>query len=413
MREHALPQDVTNYKFHIIGNMTLKQFAEVAAGFGIAFLLYHTNLPFFLKWPLILFSAGFGALLAFVPFEERPLDQWVIVFFRALYRPTQFYWKRKSKVPAPFLYKPRENSQNNISELDLTPVRRQRVKEYLRSVETPEELDSLETYTNQRLSEVMTVFEQPLSFAQASATAPAFVTTQLAQQPLEPIKTEWQTPDEPIPTIQVIPAPRKTPPKRESLDRVVVLNSLSNLPASATAVPKPSFANPVAETKASTTLPKAEVIIPEQESIKVTPTYATNVEEMNYSQADTVNQADTFINSSALPSMSSNQLQQPLSAVTQNIQLPFPDVPTEPNKIVGMVIDTENNPLVNAIVEILTPEGFPARAVKTNLLGQFFITTPLTAGTYIVRAEKDGLQFSPQELILNDEVVSPLEIRAS
>ena len=32
MREHPIPQDITGYKFHIIGSMTLKQFLEIAIG---------------------------------------------------------------------------------------------------------------------------------------------------------------------------------------------------------------------------------------------------------------------------------------------------------------------------------------------------------------------------------------------
>src|SRR5476649_1848560 len=160
MKEHALPQDVTGYKFHIIGNMTLKQFAEVAGGCGIGFIFYFTNLPTVIKWPLILIFAGTGALAAFVPFEERPLDHWILALVRALYRPTQFYWKRLSKVPEAFLYETKKELHSLVKEVDLTPARRQRVKEYMHSVGPAEELDNVDIYGNQRLSEVMSVFDQ-------------------------------------------------------------------------------------------------------------------------------------------------------------------------------------------------------------------------------------------------------------
>ena len=45
MREHQVPQDITGYNFHIIGEMTIKQFAEVAVGVVIAVIIYTTNLP--------------------------------------------------------------------------------------------------------------------------------------------------------------------------------------------------------------------------------------------------------------------------------------------------------------------------------------------------------------------------------
>ena len=85
MQEHPIPQDITGYKFHIIGSMTLKQFGEVFLGVIIAGILFKTNLIAVIKWPLIMMSVGLGAAAAFLPIEERPLDHWIITFFRVLY----------------------------------------------------------------------------------------------------------------------------------------------------------------------------------------------------------------------------------------------------------------------------------------------------------------------------------------
>jgi hypothetical protein len=41
MKEHPIPQDITNYRFHIVGSMTLKQFGECAAGVIIALIGDH------------------------------------------------------------------------------------------------------------------------------------------------------------------------------------------------------------------------------------------------------------------------------------------------------------------------------------------------------------------------------------
>jgi hypothetical protein len=53
MIQHSIPQDITGYKFHLIGNMTLKQFGELAAGSIIAFIVYKSNLVDIVKWPLL------------------------------------------------------------------------------------------------------------------------------------------------------------------------------------------------------------------------------------------------------------------------------------------------------------------------------------------------------------------------
>src|SRR6266404_3024588 len=92
--QHPVPQNISSYQFHLVGDMTLKQFLELAAGVVVGVILYATGLPGIIKWPLIGISVIFGAALAFVPLEERPLEQWVVAFFRSVYSPTLFHWEK-------------------------------------------------------------------------------------------------------------------------------------------------------------------------------------------------------------------------------------------------------------------------------------------------------------------------------
>jgi hypothetical protein len=296
MREHALPQDVTGYKFHIIGNMTLKQFAEVASGCVAGFFVYQTNLPIFIKWPTILLLAGAGAFAAFVPFEERPFDHWIVAFFKALYRPTQFYWTRSSKIPDAFLYKNNSNLILTTAPVDLTPARRQRVTEFLHTVSSnTTEQDPLDERANQHIDSVMSFFSQN--------PADQFVTA----------------------------APVSTTVSDEQIEDVM------------------------------------DASAPEVDASEV---------------------VEAIMDKAAL------------------------QMPAEPNKVVGLVLDANNTPLTNVIVEVLTQDGLSARAVKTNNQGQFFITTPLNEGTYIIQAEKEGLQFSPQQLIVDGNLIAPIELHS-
>src|SRR5258708_2374876 len=98
MEQHPVPQNISSYRFHLVGDMTLKQFLELATGVVIGVIIYATQLPGLIKWPLIFFSAISGAALAFVPFEERPLEQWIFAFFRSIYSPTLFHWEKQSNV---------------------------------------------------------------------------------------------------------------------------------------------------------------------------------------------------------------------------------------------------------------------------------------------------------------------------
>ncbi|MBU0572650.1 PrgI family protein [Patescibacteria group bacterium] len=101
-QQHPIPQQISSYQFKLVGNMTLKQFFQIAGGALFSLLFYASNLHPVIKWPLVIFFALFGAALAFLPFEERPLEQWVISFFKAVYTPTTYFWGKTTKPPVFF-----------------------------------------------------------------------------------------------------------------------------------------------------------------------------------------------------------------------------------------------------------------------------------------------------------------------
>lgn len=96
MDQHAVPQDITGFKFKLVGDMTVKQFGELAGGAILAYIFYIANWHPILKFPFVGFFALMGVALAFFPVQERPLDLWLINFFKAIYRPTVYVWKRQN-----------------------------------------------------------------------------------------------------------------------------------------------------------------------------------------------------------------------------------------------------------------------------------------------------------------------------
>lgn len=100
MEPHPIPQNVTTFQFHLVGDMTLKQFMYLAAGSAIAytiFVFFSHDYPY-VSWPLIVISAGLGAAFAFLPVNSRPLDSWVAAFFKAIYSPTKRDWQKNGKT---------------------------------------------------------------------------------------------------------------------------------------------------------------------------------------------------------------------------------------------------------------------------------------------------------------------------
>src|SRR3989339_632399 len=106
IQQHPLPQDISSYRFRLIGDMTIKQFGMLAAGIILAVVFYSSPIPFFFKYPLSFVFLILGIGSAFVPIHGRPLDQWIIAFIKSIYSPTQYTWKQSppeiaNQTPAP------------------------------------------------------------------------------------------------------------------------------------------------------------------------------------------------------------------------------------------------------------------------------------------------------------------------
>lgn len=90
--------------------------------------------------------------------------------------------------------------------------------------------------------------------------------------------------------------------------------------------------------------------------------------------------------------------------------LPF--TPEYPNLLAGMVVDQNNRIIEGAILEIKDETGNPVRALRSNKLGHFQIATALPSGTYEIVTDKAGLIFDTYRVVLKNEIVKPLTIKA-
>jgi len=101
MQEHPIPQQISSYQFRLIGDMTLKQFFQVAGGTLVSLFFYSSGLPSFIKWPLIIISFLAGVAFAFFPLGNRPLSKWIFLFLKSIYSPTIFVWKKPEEKISP------------------------------------------------------------------------------------------------------------------------------------------------------------------------------------------------------------------------------------------------------------------------------------------------------------------------
>lgn len=95
--QHPIPQQISSYQFRLVGDMTIKQFFQVAGGTLISLVIYSSSLPGLIKWPLIIIFFSFGIALAFFPIGDRPLSKWIVLFLKAIYSPTIYTWQKSQK----------------------------------------------------------------------------------------------------------------------------------------------------------------------------------------------------------------------------------------------------------------------------------------------------------------------------
>src|SRR3990170_3213482 len=131
MEQHPIPQQISSYQFRLVGDMTLKQFSQLAGGALISLLLYASPLHPFIKWPLIVLSFLFGVALAFLPIEDRPLSTWIFIFFRSIYSPTFFVWNKPTSQKQYFL--PEEGEATSPASVKIAE-KKEEVKELLEPV---------------------------------------------------------------------------------------------------------------------------------------------------------------------------------------------------------------------------------------------------------------------------------------
>lgn len=379
MIEHPVPQNITSYEFRLVGSMTLKQFFELMVGLVLAFIIYRTNLYPLLKWPLIIAFVTFGVSLAFVPIQERPLDQWFMAFIRAIYNPTKFYWRRTVQAPEVFSNQSVNLTKYQDQEQALATAvaqKRSRASAYLDTLGATPVPAPLDADEDLRASGILALFDEVRVPVQSVRVTPLQAEEDLTRPDME-IK------------------PRSL--------RTTLVTEVESAVEASEVVPITTQQSPTKMYEVS--LPQSLPIVMEDfSSSSSTPETKEVVPAGRRPVSFTVESV-----ASQTPGVNASTATE---EVVKSQSLPFPNPPKQPNVLAGMVLDATGKLLDNAIIEVRTEQGVPVRAIKSNKLGQFFTSSPLPTGTYQMVIEKAGYRFEPYRLTVQNTVISPLEIRA-
>ena len=90
-----------------------------------------------------------------------------------------------------------------------------------------------------------------------------------------------------------------------------------------------------------------------------------------------------------------------------------PTLTNTPNVINGVVKDPNGHLLTNVIIVVKDSDNQPVRALKSNKIGQFAISTPLPNGTYTMELEAEGHTFDIIQVKVDGKLLPPIEIKAT
>lgn len=95
MELHPIPQDVTGFKFRLIGSITVKQFLYLlVAGVSTTLTLFVFPIHPIIKVPLVFIFVVLGTSLAFIPIEGRSMDKMLINFLKTIPSENQYIYRK-------------------------------------------------------------------------------------------------------------------------------------------------------------------------------------------------------------------------------------------------------------------------------------------------------------------------------
>lgn len=358
MQQHPVPQQISTYEFKLVGDMTLKQFLQLAAGIGIAFLFFVSPIPDFIKWPMIAFFSIMGAALAFLPIEERSLFDWIRAFIKAVYSPTHYVFKQGS-IGVIF-----EEGKLATPQI-ITPQGQEKAEEYLSSIPQPEVVKKFEEKEKSFFQNIIKAFQ--------SAAAGFQKRQQQAGQPT---------------------TPQPQPPQNGHIPQPTTANERQYVAAEE-------------EIRKEDTTPVGSYRVPDIGMVRVEPQMVPQAPQVQ--QIPHVQYQPQRISPVLRP------VGRPSKQISQSIFAPQaapPNPPEYPNIVVGQVLDNEGGIIEGAILEIREIGGLPVRAIRTNKVGHFLTVTPLKENTYEIITEKDGFIFDPIQFKTEGKIIPPILIKA-
>lgn len=478
MDQHPIPQDVTGFQFKLIGTMTVKQFGYVATGVVLAVVLYYMPLKGFFgilaKVVLIPLFGGSGALIAFVPIEGRPIDVMATNFFKAIFSPNQYVYRKsgrkfsfsmvntasvttaataaaaeeaKKKTPATVKQKAVSEKEAQLqaflesSHSESQSALDKKEQAMLSSLALPKAPPPALTprpalHTTGIATHPATAVAKPAVTAHPATpvhTAPAVKPLTTAAHPAPAVTTP-----KPVPAVMPAPAaagePSPAPQQEATLaqQETQLQQQLQTAKQEETTTHAPAAHQKVLTLEKQLQEVHAQKLILERElqSLKDQLNATPQAKPASVLHAGTGGAAMTgpanqpasptqlsgapvpVIPKAEAPAIPATQYANTIGQAAAPTKGDLPHVSDTPNVVVGIVKDPRGNILPNMLVEVKDKDGNPVRAFKTNALGQFASATPLAPGMYTIELDDPKKQhsFDVIQITASNQIMMPIEV---
>jgi len=381
MENHPIPQDVTGFKFKLIGSITVKQFLYLL-GFGILTVVsLMIPMAIFIKAPLMMLFSGIGVILAFIPIEGRPADVMIANFAKAIPSENRYIFRKRGVNLANyevFRASPKKNSlqavqataaataKTNSDDKRAILISRLRNSSFRPDDSEIKQLNNIKAFFDEDAKAPIRVIPIQQADAEPQETHVAPVQKTVNAQNIVNVDTDERS----------VVLLEKTEEKPETFKSEVA----EKTPAAPIQTQAPQVQAQPAQVE-----PVVQAEKPQAPEIKLSNDKNTERPEVPM----------TKINQNPSPSLAGG----------------FPTLPDVGNVILGIVRDPRGKTLPNILVEVVDSNNIPVRAFKTNALGQFASATPLSDGTYRVSFEDPQKQHDFQDITvtLAGEIFQPIE----
>lgn len=376
MDSHPIPQDITGFEFKLIGEMTVKQFAYLATGTILGWLAFSLPVSFLIKFPFMAIFIIFGVSFAFFSIEGRPVDTMIINFLKAAFSPTQF------------VYQPTGSQISNVkSQIAKTNVQTPGEPNIIQAKHEDNKLDKREFDFFHMLSQMLTPAPSQTVQASSDKGKPYIITSEVPGEK----KKEEHPPvfeETPAPKIEVLVA------QSQNLER--------------------KLQEAKEEEKKDEGLPSYEgahqKVLELENLLSQTQSQKQQLEQEIMNLRRQLETKRAFTPSIATAPKETKNVRVIPKELGKSAGIPI--APEFPNVISGIIKDPRGNPLPNILVEVKDKEGNPARAFKTNALGQFSASTALSNGSYTIDFEdpNSSSRFDSVAFNANGNIILPIEV---